>query len=218
MSLYARYVLPRLTDLIMRNKADAAERAKLIPQASGVVLEIGIGSALNVPYYGPTVKRLYGVDPSRELWTIGRRRMKAASFPIEFLPCSAESIPLEDAGVDTVVSTWTLCTIRDPCAALAEVRRVLKPDGYLLFIEHGRAPDTHAQVWQDRLTPLWMRVAGGCHMNRQIDMLISEAGFSFAKIETGYVSGPKVLAYLYRGVAQPQPGAQGGGPEGRGCC
>lgn len=203
MGLYAKYVLPRLTDLVMRNKADAAERATLIPLASGVVLEIGIGSALNVPYYAPGIDRLYGVDPSLELWRIGRRRVQGARFPVEFLACSAERIPLGGAQIDTVVSTWTLCTIPEPAVALAEVRRVLRPEGQLIFIEHGLAPDSGVRAWQDRLTPLWKRVAGGCHMNRSIDRLLAETGFRLVRIEKDYGVGPKPLAYLYKGVARP---------------
>lgn len=202
MNIYARYVLPRLTDLVMRNKADAAERAKLMPLASGVVLEVGIGSALNLPFYGRGVERVYAVDPSRELWRIGLRRVQAAPFPVEFLPCSAEHIPLSAAVADAAVCTWTLCTIPNPAAALEEISRVLKPEGRLLFIEHGWAPEPGAQAWQNRLTPIWKRVAGGCHMNRKIDELIRDAGFRFAQIERGYAKGPKLLAYLYRGVAQ----------------
>jgi ubiquinone/menaquinone biosynthesis C-methylase UbiE len=188
MSVYRRYVLPRLTDLVMRNKADAEERAKLIPLASGVVLEIGIGSALNLRVYGPSVEKVYGVDPSYELWKIGRRHVEAARFPVEFLRSSAERIPLADALVDTVVSTWTLCTIPDTTLALAEIKRVLKPGGQLLFVEHGLAPDPSVRAWQDRLTPTWKRVAGGCHMNREIDRLIGAAGFHFRRLETGYAS------------------------------
>lgn len=205
MSIYARYVLPRLTDLVMRNKAATAERAKLMPFASGVVLEIGIGSALNLPFYGPEVEKVYGVDPSRALWSIGRRRVAAAPFPVEFLPCSAEHISLGAAVADSAVSTWTLCTIPNPATALEEIGRVLKPEGRLLFIEHGCAPEPGVQAWQNRLTPVWKRVAGGCHMNRKIDDLIIEAGFRFAQVETGYASGPKVLAYLFRGVARRGP-------------
>lgn len=203
MSIYARCVLPRLTDLVMRNKADAAERAKLVPLASGAVLEVGIGSALNVPFYGAGVARLCGLDPSIELWRIGRRRVARARFPVQFLVGSAERIPLEDHTVDTVVSTWTLCTIPDPALAMAEIRRVLKPEGRLVFIEHGRAPERRVQAWQGRLTPLWKRVAGGCHMNREIDAIIGKAGFRLSRIERGYTSGPKLLTYLYRGVAEP---------------
>src|SRR6266545_5123469 len=202
MGLYARYVLPRLIDLVMRNKADTAERAKLIPFASGVVLEIGIGSALNVPYYGSTVKRLYGVDPSRELWKIARRRVRDASFPVEFIATSAERIPLDDATADTAVTTWTLCTIPDAGRALGEIRRVLKPGGRLLFIEHGRAPDPGVEAWQRRLNPVWRTVAGGCNLDRKIDDLIVRAGFQITRIDRGYGDGPKLLSYLYKGLAE----------------
>jgi SAM-dependent methyltransferase len=166
MSLSARYVLPRLT-----------ERARLVPLASGVVLEVGIGSALNLPFYGRSVEKVYGVDPSRELWGIGQLRVEAPPFPVELLSCSAERIPLDAAVADSAVSTWTLCTIADPGAALREIRRVLKPAGHLLFIEHGQAPDAGVEAWQNRLTPIWKRMAGGCHMNRKIDALITQAGF-----------------------------------------
>lgn len=203
MNFYARYVLPRLIDLVMRNKADTAERAKLIPQASGVVLEIGIGSGLNIPYYRSTVTRLYGVDPSRELWRIGRRRVEEARFPIEFTAAAAERISVDDATVDTAVTTWTLCTIPDAGRALAEIRRVLKPGGRLIFIEHGQAPDPRVQAWQRRLNPVWRPLAGGCNLDRKIDDLIVEAGFQITRIERGYGGGPKPLGYLYKGLAEP---------------
>jgi SAM-dependent methyltransferase len=205
MNIYHRYVLPRLIDLVMRNEADAAERAKLVPQAAGVVVEIGIGSALNVPYYGSGVTKLYGVDPSLELWRIGQPRIKAASFPVELLAGSAEHIPLEPSTADTAVSTWTLCSIPDPTRALAEIRRILKPDGRLFFIEHGLAPDSGVGAWQGRLTPFWKRISGGCHMDRKIDSLISGAGFRFDALERAYGTGPRILAYLYRGIARIPP-------------
>src|ERR671918_74266 len=134
----------------MRNEVAAAERARLVPSASGVVLEIGIGSALNLPYYTSAVRALYGVDPSQELWRIGRRRLAAGSFPIRYVVGSAEALPIADRGVDTVLTTWTLCSIPDAGAALAEMRRVLKPGGRLVFIEHGRSPDPSVRRWQDR--------------------------------------------------------------------
>lgn len=202
MSVYARYVLPRLIDLAMRSKADAAERAKLIPLASGVVLEVGIGSGLNLPFYGPRVERLYGLDPSRELWTLARRRLQEVRFPVEFLLASGEGIPLEDTAVDTVVTTWTLCSIPDAGRALREIRRVLRPEGCLIFVEHGLAPDRGVEAWQARLNPLWRRVAGGCNLNRRIDALIADAGLLLAEIERGYGGGPKPMAYLYRGMAR----------------
>ena len=202
MGLYARYVLPHLINLVMQNKADTAERARFIPLASGTVLEVGIGSALNVPFYSPNIERLYGLDPSLDLWKLARRRITRAPFPTDFIPCSAERIPLGDRTVDTVVTTWTLCTIPEPVRALEEMRRVLKSEGRLIFIEHGRSPDDRVLSWQERLTPMWKRIGGGCHLNRRIDALVTEAGFRIAEIEKAYSRGPKPLAYLYKGVAR----------------
>ncbi len=202
-SLYAKYLLPRLIDLAMRSKAQTAERARLIPAASGVVLEIGVGSALNIPLYSRAVKRLYALDPSVELWRLGCGRVGNAPFPIEFVRSSAESIPLSDDTVDTVVSTWTLCAIPNPTAALNEMRRVLRPQGTFMFIEHGWSPDPRVRAWQERLNPVWRRVAGGCNLDRQIDRLIGESGFQMSAVERGYGSGPKPFSYLYRGVARP---------------
>lgn len=202
MNTYEKYVLPRLIDLVMRNKANMAERERFIPLAYGTVLEVGIGSGLNLPVYGPKVEKLYALDPSLELWKLARKRVKGASFPVEFLAASAESILMEDMTVDTAVTTWTLCTIPDPTKALKEMKRVLKPQGHLIFVEHGRAPDARVLAWQNRLNPAWKRVAGGCNLNRKIDDLIRAADFRLRQIETAYGSGPKPLAYLYKGVAQ----------------
>ena len=202
MSVYEKYVLPRLIHWAMRKKIATAERRKFIPLASGTVLEVGAGSGLNLPCYGPQVQKLYALDPSRELWEMARKRVREAPFPVEFLAASAERIPLEDVSVDTVVSAWTLCTIPDPLQALSEVWRVLKPRGRFIFVEHGRAPDPSVVAWQNRLTPVWKRFAGGCHLNRQIDALIADAGFDITQIEPGYRRGPKPMAYLYKGLAQ----------------
>jgi len=200
-SVWGRVVLPRLIDLVMRNRAAAMERARLVPLASGVVLEIGIGSALNHPYYSPDVRALYGVDPSLALWRIGRRRLGAGALPVRYVVGSAEALPVADRCVDSVVTTWTLCSIPDARAALAEMRRVLRPGGRLVFIEHGRAPDPSVRRWQDRLTPLWARVAGGCHLNRPIDALLEAAGFQPITLDRGYGEGPRPMSYLYKGVA-----------------
>lgn len=202
MGFYERRILPRLIDLAMRNRAARAERAKYVPLASGVVLEVGIGSALNLPFYGPRVERLHALDPSAELWGIGRRRIASAPFPVEFHLDTGERIALPDASVDSVVMTWTLCSIPEPVRALREMKRVLRPGGRLIFIEHGRAPDSGVVAWQDRLTPLWRRVAGGCHLNRRIDDLIREAGFEMERLEIGYAEGPRLFGYFYRGVAR----------------
>jgi ubiquinone/menaquinone biosynthesis C-methylase UbiE len=200
-SFYGRVVLPRLIDLVMGNKAATAERAKLVPVASGTVLEIGVGSARNMPHYGSHVRVVYGVDPSIELWEIGRRRLGGQPFAVRYLAGSAEQLPVADRSVDTVLSTWTLCSIPDVDAALRELRRVVKPGGRFLFIEHGRAPDPRVRRWQDRLTPMWARISAGCHLNRPIDALIEEAGFSLLTLDREYTSGPKPMAYLYKGVA-----------------
>lgn len=201
MSLYSRVILPRLIDLVMGNKAAASERAKLVPVASGTVLEVGVGSARNMPHYGPDVRMVYGIDPSVELWDIGRRRLGAHRFAVRYLAASAEHLPVADRTVDTVLSTWTLCSIPDVRAALRELRRVVKPGGRFVFIEHGRAPEARVRTWQDRLTPVWARISAGCHLNRPIDVLIEEAGFSLLTLDRGYTSGPKPIAYLYKGVA-----------------
>ena len=203
MGFYGRYVLPTLTELAMKNEAARTERARIVPRASGVVLEIGVGSGLNIPIYGDAVRKLYALDPSAELLRMARRRAQRATFPVEFLQHPAEAIPLGDGTVDTVVTTWTLCTIPDAVAALREIRRVLRPDGRLIFIEHGRSTDPGVVRWQDRLTPLWRKVSGGCHLNRPIDQLLAQGGFQVSEMERGYMAGPRIGAYLYRGIARP---------------
>lgn len=203
MGFYAKYVLPTLIELAMKNKAAQAERARFVPQATGVVLEIGVGSGLNIPIYGSGVRKLYALDPSAELLRMARGRAARAAFPVEFLHHPAEAIPLGDGSVDTAVTTWTLCTILDAVAALREMRRVLRPDGRLIFIEHGRSTDPGVAQWQDRLTPLWRKVSGGCHLNRPIDQLLAQGEFQVSEIERGYIAGPRIGAYLYRGIARP---------------
>jgi ubiquinone/menaquinone biosynthesis C-methylase UbiE len=200
MSVWGRFVLPRLIDLVLRNSAAAEERARLVPLASGVVLEIGIGSALNAPYYSADVRLVIGLDPSRELWQIGHRRLGAGPH-IRYVAGSAEALPFADRSVDTVLTTWALCSIPDATAALAEMRRVLRPGGRLVFIEHGRSPELRVRRWQDRLTPLWVRVAGGCHLNRPIDALLKTTGFHPTSLEYSYGKGPKAISYFFRGVA-----------------
>ncbi len=177
MSFYQRCVLPHLLHLVMRQETLLPFRKRVIGAAAGRVLEIGIGSGLNLPLYGPTVDSLIALEPSYELLAMARGSLAAALIPVEFLHASAEAVPLDDGSVDTVVTTWTLCTIPDPPRALAEMRRVLRPGGALLFVEHGRAPEPGVARWQDRLDPLWSRVAGGCHLNRKIGELISAGGF-----------------------------------------
>lgn len=203
MSFYQRHVLPHLLHLAMNQTQLVPFRERVIGAAEGRVLEIGIGSALNLPFYGPNVRSVIGLEPSPELLRMAQGRAATAPVPVELLEASAEAVPLDTASIDTVVTTWTLCTIPDAHKALAEMRRVLKPGGSLLFVEHGRAPEPGVARWQDRLDPLWRRVAGGCHLNRQIDELISGSGFRIDRLANARVPGPRTHTFLYEGRARP---------------
>ena len=203
MGFYERHVLPRLINWGMDTEIARAERAELVPLARGVVLEVGVGSGLNLPYYGEGVQRLYALDPSLALKAMAAARVDAAPFPVDLVGMAAESIPLDDRSVDTVLTTWTLCTIPEVTVALGEMRRVLRPDGRLIFVEHGRAPEARIAGWQDRLNPIQRRLAGGCNLNRKIDELIAGAGFRITRIEADYLKGPKPWSYTYKGLATP---------------
>jgi ubiquinone/menaquinone biosynthesis C-methylase UbiE len=196
MGLYAKYVLPRLIDLAMRNKDAARLRASWIPRARGDVLEIGIGSGLNLPSYSSEVRQIWGVDPSGELQGMARKRAADAPIRVEFLAQSAEErLAVADESMDTVVVTWTLCSIPKAANALEQMRRVLKRDGRLIFIVHGRVPDPGVALWQDRLTPIWKHAFGGCHLNRKVDELIVAAGFQILELTTSYRPGPRLTTY-----------------------
>jgi ubiquinone/menaquinone biosynthesis C-methylase UbiE len=201
-SFYQRHVLPRLLHLVMRQAQLVPFRRRVIGAAEGRVLEIGIGSGLNLPLYGTSVSSVIGLEPSPELLRMARPRAAAASVLVELLDASAEAMPLDDGTFDTVVTTWTLCTIPDAPRALAEMRRVLKPGGALLFVEHGRAPEPGVAQWQDRLDPLWWRIAGGCHLNRKIDDLISGGGFRIDALVNARLPGPRTHTFLYEGCAR----------------
>jgi len=202
---YARQVLPRIINLAMRNKEITRLRAAWIPQARGDVLEIGIGSGLNLPFYTSEVKHVYGVDPSLELLRMARERAARRPVNVEFLSQSAEDpIPLPNESVDTLLMTWTLCSIPNAAKALAQMKRVLKRSGQLIFVEHGRAPDRSVAVWQDRLNPTWRRIEGGCNLNRKVDELIIGAGFHIADLRKFYLRGPRPMTYTYQGLARLQ--------------
>jgi len=202
LGVYQRWVLPRLINIGMRSERLLPLRERQIAQAEGRVLEIGIGSGLNLPFYRRDIELVIGVDPSLELLTMARKHTAWLHFPVKLLHGPAETLRLEDDSIDSVVITWTLCSVDDPGRVLAEARRVLRPGGSLIFVEHGRAPEAAVQRWQDRITPLWRRCAGGCHLNRPIDRLITTAGFEIAEIETGYlVDGPRLVTFHYRGRA-----------------
>jgi ubiquinone/menaquinone biosynthesis C-methylase UbiE len=198
-SFYQRRIVPCLVHLAMRQSTLLPFRRRVIGAAEGRVLEVGIGSGLNLPLYGPAVRSVIGLEPSPALLAMARRRASAAPVAVELLEASAEAVPLDSASVDTVVTTWTLCTIPDAHRALGELRRVLKPGGALLFVEHGRAPEPGVARWQDRLDPLWRRLAGGCHLNRKIDALITGSGFRIDAL----ANTPRTHTFLYEGRARP---------------
>lgn len=202
MSFYSRVVLPPLLDLVMRQKALRERRQALVPKAHGAVLEIGIGSGLNLAFYDTSrVRRLCAVDPSAELLAMARRKAGRLRMDVELVQQTAERLPFPSASFDSVLLTWTLCSIPDPAAALAEIRRVLKAGGELLFVEHGLSPDPGVARWQRRLTPLWRPLAGGCHLDRPMETLLRGA-FADVALETFYLEGPRILTYLYEGSAR----------------
>lgn len=202
MQLYERYVLPRLIDCVCGMGDVMKQRSLLVPRAHGRVLEIGIGSGLNLAFYDPAkVSTIVGVDPSAQMQSLARKRVAALGIPVEMVALELGQIQADAASFDCIVCTFTLCTIADVAAALREMRRVLKPGGELFFCEHGRAPDAGVRAWQDRLTPLWKPLAGGCHLNRDIPALIEDGGFGLREMIHDYLPGPKPMTYVYRGVA-----------------
>jgi len=204
MGLYQKYVFPRLIELAMSSADLEPVRSKVVSGAQGVTVELGIGSGLNLPFYGNRVTRLFGIEPSPELAAMARQRAAATSRPVELWLQSAEDqLPLPDASVDTVVVTWALCSIPDPVCALRQARRVLRRDGELLFAEHGRAIDPGLRKWQDRVNPFWRPIAGGCNLNRAPDEVIRAAGFRIAELSQSFLPGPKLLTFTYQGRAQP---------------
>jgi ubiquinone/menaquinone biosynthesis C-methylase UbiE len=200
MAFYRDHVLPCLTHLAMSNHRLVEYRRRIVSQAGGRVLEIGIGSGLNLPFYGGQVVTLYGIDPSAGLLRRADRQRESKALLVE---ASAEVIPFGGGAFDTVVTTWTLCTIPGVDLALREMRRVLRPDGRLLFVEHGRAPDRDIARWQDRLTPCWKCLGGGCHLNRKIDDLVRAAGFRIERLGTGFMRSRNPFTYMYEGIARP---------------
>jgi ubiquinone/menaquinone biosynthesis C-methylase UbiE len=203
MGFYSRWLFPRILDLIMRQKQMVRFRDRIGKAAEGQVLDVGIGSGVNLAFYGTQVSRVYGIDPSPELLNFARERARDVLAPVELLCGSAEAMPLESESIDTVALTFILCSVADPIATLTEARRVLKPGGRLLFAEHGRAPEAAVARWQDRLNPLWRHLAGGCNLNRKPDDLLQSAGFAIDGLETGYIRGPRPMTFVYSGSARP---------------
>ena len=199
--VYERWILPRLLDLSMRNRLLDHYRQRTIETARGLVLEVGVGSGLNLRFYSRAVDRVCGIDLSPELLRLAHTRTADTLVPVSLLQASAEHVPFAGATFDAIVMTWTLCSIASPLAALMEMRRVLKPGGDLSFVEHGLSPEIRIARWQHRLTPCWKRIGGGCHLDRKMDDLIRAAGFQIDAIETGYMKGPKPWTFMYRGSA-----------------
>ncbi len=203
-SWYERHILPPALDLVCGMPMISRMRERVVPLAQGRVLEVGIGTGLNMRHYDKTrVTRITGLDPGVQMHPLARERINQAGLPVDLVGLSAEKIPMADASFDTVVITYTLCTIPDPLSALREMRRVLTPKGKLLFCEHGRAPDASVQVWQNRLQPLWGPLAGGCHLGRDIPALLREAGFKLPDLQTRYLKGPRPFTFHYWGEAFP---------------
>lgn len=202
MSLYDQHVLPHLIDFACGMGAVMKTRAQIVPQAEGRVLEIGIGSGLNLSFYDPAkVSVIVGVDPSAAMQKLARQRAAEISIPVEMIALELGQIQAANASFDSIVCTFTLCTISDAMAALREMRRVLKPGGKLLFSEHGLAPDLPVVRWQNRLTPLWKPFSGGCHLNRDIPALIRAGGFSIGQLDSSYLKGPRPMTWVSRGWA-----------------
>lgn len=200
--MYEKYCLPYLIDFACGLKPMHKQRQKVVPHASGRVLEIGIGTGLNIRHYDQNkVEKLIGLDPAMSMHRLAKKRIDSKGLSVELIGLPAEKIPLEDNSIDTIVMTYTLCTIPEPVQALREMRRVLAPGGKLLFVEHGKAPDQNVQKLQSRLQPVWGPMAGGCHLGRDIPALLTEAGFKTKEFEQMYVPGPKVFTYNYWGSA-----------------
>lgn len=187
----------------MRNGLLRPYRERVIGAAEGTVLEIGAGSGLNLTLYPPRVKEVIGLELDPTLIRMSRKRAPTAACPITFLEASAEAIPMEATSVDSVITTWTLCSIEHVSRALREIRRVLKPGGRLLFVEHGLAPDLRVRKWQHRLTPAWSAFSGGCHLDRPIERLVADAGFKIDRMQSGYMPGPRIMTFMYEGCARP---------------
>ena len=205
MGLYDRYILPKVVHFTCGLKPNMRQRAKVVPHAHGRVLEIGIGSGLNLPYYDSAkVSKVWGLDPSPEMTQLARRAAVSLPFEVEFIGSPGDEIPLEDSSIDTVVVTYTLCTIPDTAPALRQIRRVLRPRGELVFCEHGAAPDASVRRWQNRLNPMWKRLGGGCNLNRPIPALIEAGGFRIKSLDTMYIPGWRPASFNYWGAAVPQ--------------
>jgi ubiquinone/menaquinone biosynthesis C-methylase UbiE len=205
MGIYDTHVLPHLVGLACGSGDVAKQRKKVVPRATGRVLEVGMGPGLNLPFYDRSaVEFVWGLEPSEGMRRKAAPALAASDLDVRWLDLPGEEVPLEDHSADTIVLTYTLCSIAGWEAALGQMRRVLKPDGRLLFSEHGRAPEESVRRWQHRIDPVWTRLAGGCHITRPIPTLIESAGFELVESDSAYLPGPKIASYHYWGVARPR--------------
>ena len=203
MGLYNKYILPKVIDLACKQKPNMRQREKVVPLAQGRVLEIGIGSGLNLPFYDEKkVKYLLAIDPSKDIWNSHKIDINSLPFGFDFVEASAENIPEDTHAFDTVLITYTLCSIAQIPETFEEIRRVLKPNGKLIFCEHGKAPDKAVQRWQNTINPVWKRLGGGCHLNRDIPEIIGSNGFKFDELKSMYIPGWKPASFNYWGVSE----------------
>jgi ubiquinone/menaquinone biosynthesis C-methylase UbiE len=204
MEFYNKHILPRLTHWVCSQNDITRVRKEYVPFAKGRILEVGIGSGLNLSYYDPSkVEKIWGLDPSKELISRAREKAVQVPFDVELIERSCEDIPMDGNSMDCVLVTYSLCSIPDISKALSEINRILKPGGELIFCEHGRSPDPAIRLWQDRMTPAWTKISGGCHLNRDISGLIRENRFKIVKCDEKYSSPLKLISFNYRGIAIP---------------
>jgi ubiquinone/menaquinone biosynthesis C-methylase UbiE len=204
MTIYDKYILPRAINWVCKQETSMRQRMKVIPLATGNVLEIGVGSGLNLPLYNKKkVTHLTAIEPSKEIWAKNVVDTKSLPFEFDFVEAMAENIPEDDNSFDTIVITYTLCTIMDTNKALEEMRRVLKPNGKLIFCEHGKAPDKATQKQQSFINPLWKRLGGGCNLNKDIPLIIEGNGFKMIDSNEMYIPGWKPASFNYWGTAKP---------------
>ena len=202
MGFYAKYILPKASHFVCSAKPIRRQREKIVPLAEGRVLEVGIGSGLNLPFYAAgKVQYVWGLDPSKESWALAHQGAAQTEFDVEFIEATAEEIPLDNGSADTVLVTYTLCSIPKILPALGEMRRVLKQGRQLIFCEHGRAPDKTVQRWQNHLNPIWKRLSGGCNLNLPIPSLLKQAGFRIRTMDMMYIPGWKPACFNYWGTA-----------------
>lgn len=203
MSFYERKILPKLINFACGLGPMMKQRAKVVPLAKGNVLEIGIGSGLNLSFYDKDkVNSLIGIDPSIETWALNENLTQELGFEFNYFQTGAEKLPIDNQSMDTVVITYTLCTIPNANLAFEEIRRVLKPNGKILFVEHGKAPDTEVLKWQNRINPMWKKIGGGCNLNRDIPQIFKYNGFKIPDLKTMYLPGWKPASYNFWGVAE----------------